>query len=136
MQNKVEGHKKQEKKKQKTSKILLRNIPFQATKKEIKELFSVFGELKIVRLPKKLVGTGPHRGFGFVDFVSRHDAKRAFNALCHSTHLYGRRLVLEWAEVEQSIDELRKKTAEHFYEEIPKKKFKKASIMADLKGEN
>lgn len=135
LQNKVEGHKKQEKKKQKTSKILVRNIPFQATKKEIKELFSVFGELKIVRLPKKLVGTGPHRGFGFVDFVSRHDAKRAFNALCHSTHLYGRRLVLEWAEAEQSIDELRKKTAEHFYEEIPKKKFKKASIMADLKGE-
>lgn len=34
-----------------------------------------FGELKFVRLPKKLVGTGPHRGFGFVEFLSKHDAK-------------------------------------------------------------
>lgn len=133
--NKTVSRKKQEKKKQKTSKILVRNIPFQATKKEIKELFAVFGELKIVRLPKKIVGTGPHRGFGFVDFVSRHDAKRAFKALCHSTHLYGRRLVLEWAEADQSIDELRKKTADHFYEETPKKKFKKSNIIAELKGE-
>ena len=40
--------------------------------------------------------------------------QRAFNALCHSTHLYGRRLVLEWAEEEEDIDELRKKTASHF----------------------
>ena len=42
--------------------------------------------------------------------------QRAFDALCHSSHLYGRRLVLEWAESEESIDELRKKTAEHFSE--------------------
>ena len=40
--------------------------------------------------------------------------QRAFNALCHSTHLYGRRLVLEWAEAEESLEELRKKTAKHF----------------------
>ena len=42
--------------------------------------------------------------------------QRAFNALCHSTHLYGRRLVLEWADSEETIDELRKKTAQHFYD--------------------
>ena len=44
-------------------------------------LVSAFGELKIVRLPKKIVGTGPHRGFGFVDFVSRHDAKVSYYLL-------------------------------------------------------
>lgn len=27
--------------------------------------------------------------------------QRAFDALCHSTHLYGRRLVLEWANVDE-----------------------------------
>lgn len=37
--------------------------------------YRVFGELKSVRLPKKLGGTGSHRGFGFVDFLTKQDAK-------------------------------------------------------------
>lgn len=40
--------------------------------------------------------------------------QKAFDALCHSTHLYGRRLVLEWAAAEEGVEELRKRTAEHF----------------------
>ncbi|XP_008845690.1 probable RNA-binding protein 19 isoform X1 [Nannospalax galili] len=115
------SRKKQVLRKQTTSKILVRNIPFQANQREIRELFSTFGELKTVRLPKKMTGTGAHRGFGFVDFVTKQDAKRAFNALCHSTHLYGRRLVLEWADSEVTVQALRRKTARHF-QEPPKKK--------------
>lgn len=57
----------------KTTKILVRNIPFEAKVKEVEELFRVFGELKYVRLPKKMDGT--HRGFGFVDFVTLTDAE-------------------------------------------------------------
>ncbi|KAL1132504.1 hypothetical protein AAG570_010459 [Ranatra chinensis] len=97
------------------TKILVRNIPFQATEREIRELFKPFGELKSVRLPKKMVGTGPHRGFGFVDFVTKHDAKRAMKALCQSTHFFGRRLVLEWAQNDEDVDQLRKRTAEQFH---------------------
>lgn len=97
------------------SKILVRNVPFQATVKEIEKLFRTFGELKFVRLPKKLVGTGPHRGFAFVEFLSKHDAKRAMKALCQSTHLFGRRLVLEWAKEDESVVQLRKRTANHFH---------------------
>ncbi len=37
-------------------------------------LFSTFGELKTVRLPKKGIG-GAHRGFGFIDFLTKQDAK-------------------------------------------------------------
>ncbi|XP_072271432.1 probable RNA-binding protein 19 [Pyxicephalus adspersus] len=125
--------KKQITKKQTTSKILVRNVPFQATVKEIRELFSTFGELKTVRLPKKMAGTGAHRGFGFVDFVTKQDAKRAFNALCHSTHLYGRRLVLEWADTEESIEALRRKTAEQ-YHGPPKKKSKASALVDDFMG--
>ena len=34
-----------------------------------------FGELKALRLPKKMVGTGSHRGFAFVDYYTKQDAK-------------------------------------------------------------
>ena len=102
------------------TKILVRNIPFQvrilssdsltlviispdwlvqATKKEIMSLFRTFGELSAVRLPKKMTGDGDHRGFAFIEFTSVSDAKSAFSSLVHSSHLYGRRLVLEWAQV-------------------------------------
>ncbi|XP_064024576.1 probable RNA-binding protein 19 isoform X2 [Pogoniulus pusillus] len=124
------SRKKQTVKKQKTSKILVRNIPFQATVREVRELFSTFGELKTVRLPKKVAGTGSHRGFGFVDFLTKQDAKKAFNALCHSTHLYGRRLVLEWADTEETVEALRRKTADHFHDS-PKKR-KKSEILNEI----
>ncbi|KAK7155672.1 hypothetical protein R3I93_010350 [Phoxinus phoxinus] len=121
--------KKQTSRKQRTSKILVRNIPFQATVKELRELFCTFGELKTVRLPKKGIG-GTHRGFGFIDFLTKQDAKKAFTALCHSTHLYGRRLVLEWADAEDTVDDLRRKTAQHFHD-APKKR-RKAEVLEGI----
>ncbi|GAB1610387.1 probable RNA-binding protein 19 [Argonauta hians] len=138
LSDKVVSRQKQVEKKQKTSKILVRNIPFQANKREIQQLFSVFGELKVVRLPKKVTGTGSHRGFAFVDFVNRKDAKKAFTSLCHSTHLYGRRLVLEWAQLEtdlagalSGLEGLRKRTADHYHDDSPKKS-RKSDIVASL----
>lgn len=96
-----------------STKIMVRNIPFQANAGEVRQLFQTFGELKAIRLPKKSVpGPEQHRGFGFVDFVNKGDAKNAFEALHHSTHLYGRRLVLEWASTEEDLGEIRKRTAE------------------------
>ena len=34
-------------------KIMVRNIPFEVTKREVQQLFSTFGELKFVRMPRK-----------------------------------------------------------------------------------
>lgn len=98
-----------------STKIMVRNIPFQANVAEIRLLFQTFGEIRAIRLPKKTMpGTEQqHRGFGFVDFVNKSDAKNAFNALHYSTHLYGRRLVLEWASSEENVGEIRKRTAQH-----------------------
>ena len=112
---------------QKSAKILVRNIPFEASKHEVKELFQTFGELKTVRLPKKFSSSqGEHRGFGFVEFTTKDGAKRAFDSLKHSTHLYGRRLVLEWAEEGESVETIRKRTAEHFSDiSVPKSKRRK-----------
>lgn len=35
----------------------------------------MFGEVKAARLPKKMVGSGSHRGFCFVEFHTVHEAK-------------------------------------------------------------
>jgi multiple RNA-binding domain-containing protein 1 len=76
------------------TKLIVRNVPFQATRKELLVLFGSFGQLKKVRLPKKFDGS--HRGFAFVEFLTSKDALSAFKSLS-STHLYGRHLVIEWA---------------------------------------
>lgn len=58
------------------TKILVRNIPFQAKPAEVRDLFRAFGELKSLRIPKKMTpGEDAHRGFGFVDFNTKSDAK-------------------------------------------------------------
>ena len=88
-----------------SNKIVVRNIPFEANVKEVQDIFATFGHLKNVRLPKKV--TGSHRGFAFVEFLTKDEAKKAFDKLCHSTHLYGRRLVLEWASEEETLENLR-----------------------------
>ncbi|CAG7830076.1 unnamed protein product [Allacma fusca] len=100
--------------KQGGSKILVRNVPFQASKEEIVQLFKTFGELKAIRLPMKLDGSGEHRGFCFIDYHTKLEAKRAFDTISKSTHLYGRRLALEWAAEDDTVDDLRMKTAKKF----------------------
>lgn len=79
------------------TKIVIKNLPFQATKKEIRALFSTYGQLRSVRVPKKADYTS--RGFAFADFVTPREAENALNAL-RDTHLLGRRLVLDFAEAE------------------------------------
>ncbi|TYZ68703.1 hypothetical protein PybrP1_005394 [[Pythium] brassicae (nom. inval.)] len=90
------------------SKIIVRNVAFEATSHEIRELFGAFGQLKRVRMPKKF--DGKHRGFAFVEFLTEQEAQSAFAALA-SSHLYGRHLVLEWAEDADDIDTLRAKAS-------------------------
>ncbi|KJA26549.1 hypothetical protein HYPSUDRAFT_198832 [Hypholoma sublateritium FD-334 SS-4] len=95
-----------------TTKMIVKNVPFEATRKDIRDLFGSHGHLKSVRLPKKFDSRS--RGFAFLEFVSRHEAENAFAALRH-THLLGRHLVLEWAEeAEQDLDVLRKKAGVGF----------------------
>lgn len=98
----------------KSTKIMIRNVPFEATRTELLQLFGSFGQLKKVRLPKKFDGT--HRGFAFCEFVTSKEAQNAMTTLSR-THLYGRHLVLEWAEAADEdghgnadVDAIREKT--------------------------
>ncbi len=77
-----------------TPKIMVKNIAFQATKGDLRELFAAYGDLKSVRLPKRFDGRA--RGFAFVEYSSAKEAAAAVAALS-ATHLYGRHLVLEYA---------------------------------------
>ena len=81
------------------TKLIVRNVAFEATRKELRELFGRFGHIKSVRLPHKF--DGGHRGFAFIDFVTHEEAACAYDALS-SAHLYGRHLVLDWARNSQS----------------------------------
>lgn len=78
-------------------KILIKNIPFEATKKDIQQLFGTFGQLRSVRLPKKFNKTA--RGFAFAEFITAKEAENAMSAL-QGTHLLGRRLVMEYAQAD------------------------------------
>jgi multiple RNA-binding domain-containing protein 1 len=96
---------------QETTKVVVRNVAFEATRKDILGLFTPFGHVKSCRLPRKFDGS--HRGFAFVDFSTRQEARAAVEAVA-GTHLYGRRLVIEWAEADGGLEELRSKTAAKF----------------------
>ncbi|KAK4892034.1 Multiple RNA-binding domain-containing protein 1 [Elasticomyces elasticus] len=95
----------------KKTKIIVKNLPFEATKKDVRALFGAYGQLRSVRVPKKMDNGA--RGFGFADFTTPKEAQSAIEAL-KDTHLLGRRLVLDFAEgdpedAEAEIEKMQKK---------------------------
>ncbi|KAG0497587.1 hypothetical protein HPP92_002278 [Vanilla planifolia] len=80
---------------------------------ELKQWKQPILKIKSLRLPMKL---GGHRGFAFVEYVTKQEAQNALQALS-STHLYGRHLVLERAKAGESLEELRARTAAQFVDE-------------------
>ena len=96
---------------EKRTKIIIKNLPFEASKKDIRALFGVYGQLRTVRVPKKFDQST--RGFAFADFVTAKEAENALEALAN-THLLGRRLVLDFAagdsiDPEEEIEALERK---------------------------
>ncbi|GAB7364717.1 hypothetical protein MBLNU230_g5517t1 [Neophaeotheca triangularis] len=94
----------------KKTKVVIKNLPFEATKKDIRNLFGAYGQLRSVRLPQKM-GRGT-RGFAFADFTTPKEAENAMDAL-RDTHILGRRLVLDFAseEAEDAEAEIEKMQA-------------------------
>jgi len=100
-----------------TCRLCVRNVAFEATSKDLRKLFGAYGRVVAVRLPTKMAAVGDastgirkqHRGFAFVEFTSRAEMAKAYEAL-QSTHLYGRKLVLEPAAMEDgSVEAARAK---------------------------
>ncbi|CAO1605453.1 Multiple RNA-binding domain-containing protein 1 [Xanthoria calcicola] len=82
------------------TKIIIKNLPFEVSKKDVRSLFSAYGQLRSVRMPRKFDSST--RGFAFAEFVTAREAENAMDAL-KDTHLLGRRLVLDFA-AEDEID--------------------------------
>jgi multiple RNA-binding domain-containing protein 1 len=79
------------------TKLVVRNLAFAASQSDVRDLFRTFGPLKNVRVPKRYDGRA--RGFAFVEYERAQDASSARRAL-GAAHLYGRHLVIDWAENE------------------------------------
>ncbi|KAJ9632900.1 Multiple RNA-binding domain-containing protein 1 [Knufia peltigerae] len=97
------------------TKVIIKNLPFEATKKDVRSLFGAYGQLRTVRMPKKFDSSA--RGFAFAEFVTAKEAENAIEALSN-THLLGRRLVLDFAESEiidpeAEISAMEKKVQSH-----------------------
>ena len=93
------------------TKIIIKNLPFEASKKDVRSLFGSYGQLRSVRVPKKFDSST--RGFAFADYVTAREAENAMDAL-KDTHLLGRRLVLDFAaedavDPEEEIEKMQKK---------------------------
>ncbi|KAL9175572.1 hypothetical protein ABFS82_02G119500 [Erythranthe guttata] len=56
---------------------------------------------------------GKHRGFAFIEYMTKQEARNALEALSN-THLYGRHLVLERVKEGETLEELRARTAAQF----------------------
>ncbi|KAK4543943.1 hypothetical protein LTR36_004717 [Oleoguttula mirabilis] len=95
----------------KKTKVIIKNLPFEATKKDVRALFGAYGQLRSVRVPKKMDRAA--RGFAFADFTTPKEAESAMDAL-KDTHLLGRRLVLDFAagdaeDAEAEIEKMQQK---------------------------
>jgi len=93
------------------TKMIVRNVAFEATKRDLSQLFGPFGQLKSLRMPRKFDGS--HRGFAFIEFVTKKEAANAYAAV-KNTHLHGRHLVLEYAKEDEALQDLRERTAMQF----------------------
>ena len=93
------------------TKIIIKNLPFEASKRDVRSLFGSYGQLRSVRVPQRFDSST--RGFAFADFVTAREAESAMDAL-RDTHLLGRRLVLDFAaedavDPEQEIEKMQQK---------------------------
>ncbi|KAL9089238.1 MAG: hypothetical protein Q9165_005806 [Trypethelium subeluteriae] len=94
-----------------STKIIIKNLPFEATKKDVRSLFGAYGQLRSVRVPKKFDKSA--RGYAFAQFTDKREAENAMESV-RNTHLLGRRLVLEFAsdeseDAEAEIEKMLKK---------------------------
>lgn len=102
-------------KSKRSNKIIVKNLPFETSRKDVVELFGAYGQIKSLRVPKKFDKSA--RGFAFVEYTTVKEAESAMDQL-QGVHLLGRRLVMQFAEkdtddVEEEIEKMTAKAKKH-----------------------
>jgi multiple RNA-binding domain-containing protein 1 len=86
----------------KSATLIVKNVPFKATKKELYDIVNAYAKVKSIRMPKKADGSG-HRGFAFLDFTTKQEALSAMENL-GNVHLYDRHLVVQPTEKGRNVE--------------------------------
>ncbi|EGG17558.1 hypothetical protein DFA_08554 [Cavenderia fasciculata] len=78
--------------------IILRNLSESVTMQRLEELFSVHGEILLIKMPTKLSATGTqvNKGFAFILYSSKSSAEKALKDV-NSTDIQGRPCAIDWA---------------------------------------
>jgi RNA recognition motif-containing protein len=76
-------------------KLYVGNLPYKVTSDELKTIFSEFGEIvDAVVITER--DSGRSKGFGFVEFATLEEAKKASEAM-NQKEMDGRKLVVNYA---------------------------------------
>ncbi|XP_052088587.1 RNA-binding protein 28-like [Mytilus californianus] len=78
----------------KQSRLIIRNLSFHCSEPHLKEVFSQFGEVKEVKIPKQ--PNGRMFGFGFVQFTDLTSAEQALQKM-NTKMIRGRSVAVDWA---------------------------------------
>ncbi|CAC5415571.1 NOP4 [Mytilus coruscus] len=78
----------------KQSRLIIRNLSFHCSEPHLKEVFSQFGEVKEVTIPKQ--PNGRMFGFGFVQFTDLISAEQALQKM-NTKMIRGRSVAVDWA---------------------------------------
>jgi len=80
------------------------NLSFQVTEEDVRNMFGTVGKVLDVYLPR-IYKTPKHKGFGFVEMSSFADAQSAIAQLHEKPDLFGRNMVVRFADMRRSKEE-------------------------------
>ncbi len=87
----------------KAARLIVRNISFKTNEEELKQIFSKFGTVDSVSVPKS--DTGAMRGFAFVQMSSIEEAEKAINGT-NGTEIHKRPIAVDWALSKTQYDKM------------------------------